>query len=107
MLFSEQSDGEEEWEEARSYSRRRRRRQRPTQIKNPAPAVKPKSFTEKDMQKVLRRSQDLREYCKRLWGASRSRWPPAHLWPALLGDLLQSVINDEPWKLSWISGECK
>jgi len=41
MLFSEQSDGEEEWEEARSYSRRRRRRQRPTQIKNPAPAVKP------------------------------------------------------------------
>jgi len=99
---STMSGGEEEWEEA--HSRRRRRRIRPQKEKGePTLDAKPATFTEKDMKKVLRRSKDLREYCKRLWGSSQRKWPPAHLWPALLGDLLQSVINDEPWKLAWIS----
>jgi len=100
------------WNTPRSSRRRRRRRKHKSALKEGRNNVASQStqhifvktsrstkFSAEDANEILAKDDDLREYCKRLWGFNRNRWPQVQFWPVLLGPILDASLNKKPWPL--------
>uniref|UniRef100_A0A7S4E010 Uncharacterized protein n=1 Tax=Lotharella globosa TaxID=91324 RepID=A0A7S4E010_9EUKA len=88
------------WMEPRR--RRRGRNRRAMHIDEPKQEnqLNLEDFGSGDAKALIRSNKDLEQYCRRLWGCNMERWPPAHLWPLLLGKILEACIANKPWPLS-------
>mmetsp|Transcript_4477 Transcript_4477/g.10556 ORF Transcript_4477/g.10556 Transcript_4477/m.10556 type:complete len:155 (-) Transcript_4477:884-1348(-) len=88
------------WNTPRSSRRRRRRRKHKSALKEGRNNVASQStqhifvktsrstkFSAEDANEILAKDDDLREYCKRLWGFNRNRWPQVQFWPVLIWTL--------------------
>mmetsp|Transcript_35047 Transcript_35047/g.64908 ORF Transcript_35047/g.64908 Transcript_35047/m.64908 type:complete len:351 (-) Transcript_35047:260-1312(-) len=88
------------WVEPRRRGRGRNRRTMHIDEPEQERELNLEGFTTGDANALLRSNPDLVQYCRRLWGCKKERWPPACHWPLLLGRILEACVTNKPWPLS-------
>mmetsp|Transcript_35046 Transcript_35046/g.64904 ORF Transcript_35046/g.64904 Transcript_35046/m.64904 type:complete len:157 (-) Transcript_35046:1135-1605(-) len=86
------------WVEPRRRGRGRNRRTMHIDEPEQERELNLEGFTTGDANALLRSNPDLVQYCRRLWGCKKERWPPACHWPLLLGRILEACVTNKVYQ---------